>query len=230
MNSANKIVFLGDCGVGKSTFINTLCGAENSRPQSTLGCSIQILPHQYAAGTPDESTELLELWDIGGSNAHREASRVFLDSTSGIIFVHDLSNARSADNLSLWHDLFYNRHIGKPNSSFHRLLSNNDSLGSTTSFSDDVEGLGSIPTLVVGTRLDQCPGRNNTKAEQFQSTSTLFLKQYEHVSVDARKLISPGSTNRLLFSRFFDATIEKSQAIDKRSYSIGVQSRRRKFL
>jgi len=227
MNSANKIVFLGDCEVGKSTFINTLCGAENSRPQSTLGCSIQIFPHQYAAGTPDESTELIELWDIGGSNAHREASRVFLENTSGIVFMHDLSNSRSADNLALWHDLFYNRRNGKSNSSFQLRLSN-ESVGSAASFSDDVESLGNIPTLVVGTRLDSS---NSPKADQtFTSVSALFLKQYEHISIDARKAIVPGSTNRVLFSRFFDAVIEKSQAIDKMSYPTAVQSRRRKLL
>lgn len=35
--------------------------------------------HQYAAGTPQEGVELVELWDIGGSSMHREVSAVFLD-------------------------------------------------------------------------------------------------------------------------------------------------------
>ena len=61
---------------------------------------VQILPHQYSAGTPQESLELIELWDIGGSNVHRQASTVFLDNVCGVIFVHDLSNSKSEQNLS----------------------------------------------------------------------------------------------------------------------------------
>lgn len=43
MNSSNKILFFGDSGVGKSTLINSLCGVSNSRPQSTIGCGIQVM-------------------------------------------------------------------------------------------------------------------------------------------------------------------------------------------
>lgn len=42
MNSKNKVLFLGDSGVGKSTLINTLNNNFNSRPQSTIGCSVQV--------------------------------------------------------------------------------------------------------------------------------------------------------------------------------------------
>lgn len=43
MNSNNKVLFFGDSGVGKSTLINTLSGNSNSRPQSTIGCAIQVI-------------------------------------------------------------------------------------------------------------------------------------------------------------------------------------------
>ncbi|CAK5092155.1 unnamed protein product [Meloidogyne enterolobii] len=170
------VIFLGDSGVGKSTLINSLCGIQNSRPQSTLGCSIQILAHQYQAGTPNESTELLELWDIGGSNAHRHSSRVFLDGANGVVFVHDLSNSRSEKNLSLWLDLLQGSGTcsnNNNNKNSSRISLNSPELnnrliytatgsernyriagGAVDSLNNfvalDVERLWAVPTLVVG--------------------------------------------------------------------------------
>lgn len=219
MNSANKVLFLGDSGVGKSTLINTLCGHHNIRPQSTLGCSIQILPHQHQAGTPNESTELVELWDIGGSNAHREASRVFLDSASGVVFVHDLSNSRSEQNLANWLDWLQNHRRHGLSSTSRLLASPPTSIYSPPGQQErstyasaansfvalDVERVSTIPTLVVGTQLDQCPPK---RAKEHANSP--LLRQYEHISLDARRPIQPGSTNRLVFSSFFDAVIRHS--------------------
>ncbi|KAL7071830.1 hypothetical protein ACQ4LE_008740 [Meloidogyne hapla] len=233
MNSANKVIFLGDSGVGKSTLINSLCGIQNNRPQSTLGCSIQILAHQYQAGTPNESTELLELWDIGGSNAHRYSSRVFLDGANGVVFVHDLSNSRSEKNLSLWLNLLQgsgttssnnNKNQNSRNSlnlnssnSNNRLIYNAtgsernyriaggavDSLNNFVTL--DVERLWAVPTLVVGTFLDNC---SPSRAKEQSNVS--FLRQHEHISLDARRPIQPGSTNQIVLTNFFDAIIRHS--------------------
>jgi GTPase SAR1 family protein len=59
--------------------------------------------HQYAAGTPKECFEIVELWDVSGSNVHRKtAANVFFDGAQGVIFVYDLSNSRSEENLAQW--------------------------------------------------------------------------------------------------------------------------------
>jgi len=218
MNSSNKVVFLGDGAIGKSTLINTLCGVQNSRPQSTLGCSISIFAHQYAAGTPDECVELVELWDIGGSSAHRNASQVFFDNASGVVFVYDKSNSRSEENLSIWQSLFFNHRTLHSSPSFNRL---NPELSSFC----DIENFGAIPVLIVGTHLDESHDRQKNQALFAKSIN--ILKQYEHVCIDARKPILPGSTNRILFSRFFDSVIEKSQSFERRSFT---QSRRRRLV
>lgn len=47
MNLTNKVILLGDSGVGKSTLGNTLCGNFNGRPQSTIGCAIQVRVYIY---------------------------------------------------------------------------------------------------------------------------------------------------------------------------------------
>lgn len=212
MNSANKILFLGDSGVGKSCLINTLCGSSNTRPPSTLGCQIQILPHQYQAGTFNETTELVELWDVGASNAHREASKVFLDGANGIVFVHDLSNSRSEQNLILWIHLLEDQnqkrtHQRLDSSRMGRLSTPTESIAASNNYLPFValeveRSICAIPTLVVGTCLDQCPPQRVKNNENFH-----LLRQYEQITLDARRPIQPGSTNRLVFSNFFDAVI-----------------------
>lgn len=110
------------------------------------------------AGTPAESTELIELWDIGGSNAHKEASRVFLDAPNGLIFVHDLSNSRSEQNLASWLDLFnpqrHHSHQSRLTSPMNSFYSSSESFyhGTNNFVALDLEGpsIASIPTLVVG--------------------------------------------------------------------------------
>lgn len=210
MNSVNKVIVLGDSGVGKSQLTLTLCDSVNQRPQSTVGCSIQIFPHLYRAGTPDECIEFVELWDIGGSTAHRQANYVFLDSTSGIIFIHDLSNSKSEQNLIYWHELFYDRKSAQSVHNFHH----SPLLESSPINFLDVENYGTIPTLVVGTHSDIL---SFSKAHKQYALSVPTIKHYEHIHLDARKPIVPGSTNKLIFSKFFDAIIEKSQSPYKKS-------------
>lgn len=218
MNSSNKIILLGDSGVGKSTLVNTLSDNSNSRPQSTVGCSIQILPHQYFAGTPQESMELIELWDVGGSNVHRKASTVFLDNVCGVIFVHDLSNSKSEQNLSQWSDLLYNYRQTQYNTNSSRV-----GFEINSPFLD-VERSGTLPTLVVGSRLDMAPHRARDQSRPVVVT----LRPHETVYLDCRKEISPGSTTKLIFSRFFDSVIDNARSSDHRlSFS---QARRRKLV
>lgn len=50
-------------------------------PSSTVGCAVSVIAHQYRAGTTDEQTELIELWDIGGSTVHQKASVNFFDGS-----------------------------------------------------------------------------------------------------------------------------------------------------
>jgi len=226
MNSSNKVVFLGDGAIGKSTLINTLCGVQNSRPQSTLGCSISIFAHQYAAGTPDECEELIELWDIGGSSAHRNASQVFFDNASGVVFVYDKSNSRSKEHLSIWKKLFFNHRSLHSNRSFNRLNSKMSSSGG-------IENSDEIPVLIVGTHLDESHDRQKNQAHFAKSMN--ISNQYDHhVCIDARKPILPlcidvhkPNLPGLLFSGFFDSVIEKSQSFERRSFT---QSRRQSLV
>lgn len=102
------------------------------------------MAHQYEAGTPQQELELIELWDIGGSNAHREACTVYFENVFGVIYVHDLSNSKSEENLAQWSDLFNGHRSAQGNQSMNRLSSDYSSPFC------DVEKMGLLPTLIVG--------------------------------------------------------------------------------
>ncbi|XP_053205887.1 rab-like protein 3 [Panonychus citri] len=98
-----KVLVLGDSGVGKSCLVNLICKTNLwSKPSWTIGCSIEILLHQFNEGTPNHRSCLIELWDIGGYKTHSTARNLFYQSYHGIILVHDLTNRKSYINLRKW--------------------------------------------------------------------------------------------------------------------------------
>ncbi|KAI6233817.1 Ras-related protein ypt4 [Aphelenchoides fujianensis] len=210
-----KVLLLGDSGVGKSTLTNTLCGIADCRPESTVGVTIKVLAHQFAAGTPQESTEIIELWDVGGTLQHRPtAARVFTENAAGLIFVHDLSNPRSEKNLAQWAQIL--DYLKPTLQSPQRFNEFNKSGG------DVIESLGYLPTLVVGSCLDLAPHR----ARDGSTPKLGQIRHFETIALDCRREITPASTNRLLISRFFDAVcVAKSRSADP-----VVNQRRRRFL
>ncbi|MCP9266309.1 Rab-like protein 3 [Dirofilaria immitis] len=164
-----EVVVLGSSGVGKSSFVNAVCNRHDMIPSSTVGCAVSVIAHQYRAGSTEEQTELIELWDIGGA--------------TGAILVHDLSNKKSESNLSQWIALL------RGESSLSSIISPFTSSSSGSRFLlSDIEST-PIPTLVVGCKSDLAPERAKQTA-------------YDRICLNCRRPISPGSTNRIVLSKF----------------------------
>lgn len=56
---------------------------------------------------PDSGLErpfFVELWDIGGSNAHANTRAIFYQNLHGLILVHDCTNSKSQLHLRKWLD------------------------------------------------------------------------------------------------------------------------------
>ncbi|VDM29129.1 unnamed protein product [Toxocara canis] len=119
-------------------------------PSSTVGCAVSVIAHQYRAGSAEEETELIELWDIGGSTMHQKASTVFLEGAVGAILVHDVSNSKSEASLAQWVSLLRGDNAGT--------LTSVPSISNLRPLLADIEST-PIPTLVVGCKLDLAPER-----------------------------------------------------------------------
>jgi Rab-like protein 3 len=216
MNSTNKILVLGDTGVGKSTFVSNLCGNPNHPNKSTIGCNIELFSYTFATGTPNECTEVIELWDVGGTSIHRRTAReIFMDDAIGLILVHDLSNSKSEENLMQWVNLFYDNPYARRKISCPT---------QPMLFTQDYELNQQLPTLIVGSHYDthHNRARNDTKLTKLKNQQRTFI-----INLDCRHELLPGSTERMTVTKFFDTAIDKAREFDPTGGYGGHHRRRR---
>lgn len=126
--------------------------------------SLEVKLHDFKAGTPQQKTYFIELWDIGGSSSHRNSRPVFYNGVNGVILVHDLTNRKSEVNLRKWlKEIFTNRE--KENTHFlgspYYGNSQASSANSLLSWDDDDDfdaeqfvGSTQLPVFVIGTKQD----------------------------------------------------------------------------
>ncbi|XP_011300519.1 rab-like protein 3 isoform X1 [Fopius arisanus] len=193
-----KIMVVGDSGVGKTSLTHLICEQQTiNNPSWTIGCSVEVKLHEYKEGTPNQKRYFIELWDVGGSQSHKNTRHVFYNPTNGIILVHDLSNRKSQQNLQKW---------------LEEVLSRDGNSGRSRSFDDfDPEkfvGSTQIPILVVGTKLDLVPSRSNLH----RRSSTIAEEcGADEIFLDCSQVrsLAAGTTSSVKLSRFFDKVIER---------------------
>lgn len=101
-----KILVVGDSGVGKTHLSSILTDVSDSMKSAqckwTIGANVEILIHKYKQGTPEEDLYFCELWDVSGNLAHTTSRSVFFNNFHGVIFVHNLTNRKSLENIRGW--------------------------------------------------------------------------------------------------------------------------------
>ncbi|KAG8223848.1 hypothetical protein J437_LFUL007869 [Ladona fulva] len=214
-----RVIVVGDSGVGKSSLTHLICHNQPIKnPSWTIGCSVEVMLHEYKEGTPYQKTYFVELWDIGGSSSHRNTRSVFYqpthglcailwdfiplkfyDYTVGIILVHDLTNRKSQQNLTKWLAEVLNKD------------GNSKSRPSSFDSYDPEQFVGStqIPILVIGTKLDlaaevrpNVTRRCSPIAEECGADEILL-------DCHQVKSLAPGSGTSVKLTRFFDKVIER---------------------
>ncbi|KAF0748957.1 hypothetical protein AaE_007184 [Aphanomyces astaci] len=90
-----RIAVVGDSGVGKTSLVHFVChGTVLVHPTWTIGCTTEVLLHQ--------NDTFVEFVDIGGNPRYELSRAAFYHELHGIIFVYDMSNIRSYNNLRKW--------------------------------------------------------------------------------------------------------------------------------
>ncbi len=96
-----KIGFLGDASVGKTCIISRFI---NNTFDKEKPCTVSAYFESKKLKIDPFNEADLKIWDTAGSEKYRSMAKNYLRDSDGIVFVFDLSNKTSFDNLDLWVD------------------------------------------------------------------------------------------------------------------------------
>ena len=93
-----KLIFLGDSGVGKTNLINLAIGQPfNENVDCTLG---QYFSQKIIRRIGIDY--IIDLWDTIGQERLRTINKLFFNNSKIVIFVYDITNLNSFEDLKLW--------------------------------------------------------------------------------------------------------------------------------
>ncbi|XP_026166282.1 EF-hand calcium-binding domain-containing protein 4A isoform X3 [Mastacembelus armatus] len=95
-----KVVFLGNSGVGKSSFIQHYCsGCFNSKMSATVGIDFQMKTLHLGS-----TTITLQLWDTAGQERFRSITEQYYRKADGILAMYDITDSTSFTAVRGWMD------------------------------------------------------------------------------------------------------------------------------
>ena len=93
-----KVILVGESGTGKTSLINTALGKEfNDKEISSMKCSYVKLKKII-----DDTEYTIDLWDTIGQEKFRSLTKVFFKNSDIVIFVFDITQKQSFDDLEYW--------------------------------------------------------------------------------------------------------------------------------
>ena len=98
-----RICLLGDSGVGKTSVLTRFC--DNSFKEnynSTLGVDFRIVTLKYK-----DIISKLNIWDTAGQERFKSLAVNYLHNSHGFIFVFDITNKESFENIANWINLSF---------------------------------------------------------------------------------------------------------------------------
>lgn len=97
-----KVCLLGDFAVGKTSLVRRyVYSIFEDRYLATIGVRVsRKVLHLADAGTNDETTLMLMLWDIAGSDVFSRMRASYLRGAGGVVLVCDLTRPETLPNLT----------------------------------------------------------------------------------------------------------------------------------
>ena len=96
----NKAIFLGEAGVGKTSLINVSIG-EKFDENYNSSISLSFFPKEV---TYNNKKYIFNLWDTIGQEKYKSLAKIFYKNSKIAIFVYDITNKSSFENLEFWID------------------------------------------------------------------------------------------------------------------------------
>ena len=99
-----KIIFIGDIYVGKTSIINVLMGQKfNNEYEASIGVDFFSKTIKYKG-----KTIKLQIWDSAGQEKFRSLIPNYIRGSSLVFIVYDITSKKSFDNLQTWIDFVNN--------------------------------------------------------------------------------------------------------------------------
>ncbi len=97
-----KTAFVGDGTVGKTSLVNSFTGKTSFMEQYLMTIGVNIVVHSTER---DNGTKInLCIWDMGGQQRFSSVRGSFYKGSQLVVYVYDITNKDSFDNLSNWCD------------------------------------------------------------------------------------------------------------------------------
>ncbi len=115
-----KIALVGDGTVGKTSLVNSFTGKTSFMESYKMTIGVNIVVHSTER---DNGTKInLCIWDLGGQPRFESVRGSFYKGSQLIVYVYDLTNRESFDNLANWLDEV---HKSVPVSTYNGILVGN---------------------------------------------------------------------------------------------------------
>ena len=107
-----KIITIGDSNVGKTSIINRYI--DNRFIENTL-MTIGMSKSQKEIVLNNGQKIILNLTDTAGQEKYKAMNRQYLKNIDGVLFVFDLSEIKTFNNIKMWMNFFNDNYTGKDN-------------------------------------------------------------------------------------------------------------------
>ena len=94
-----KIILVGESGTGKTSLINVAMGMKFQEGTELTTSSASFVTKIIKIGDKSYS---LNLWDTIGQEKFRSLTKIFIKDSKIVIFVYDITNLRSFEELNFW--------------------------------------------------------------------------------------------------------------------------------
>ena len=96
-----KVILIGNSGVGKTSIINRFYLNKFEEKQSITFTANFIVKNINIDG----KTVILNVWDTAGQEKFKSVNKIFTKNSNIIIFVYDITNHKSFEELDFWYKL-----------------------------------------------------------------------------------------------------------------------------
>ena len=97
LNNNIKIILLGETGTGKTNLISVYLGNNFSNYSSTLSPTFS-----QKTLVVNDNKYFIDIWDTMGQEKYRTLTKNFIRGSQIVIFVYDITNKYSFDELNYW--------------------------------------------------------------------------------------------------------------------------------